>query len=309
MSLYFDATFIVKLSNMYSCSTPRFALGYDSKELLLMDYRESVILVTGASSGIGNACATFLAKKGMRVYGTCRSPSSYARKADEFFEMLPLDLCDPASIAKAADRLLSEEGKIDALVCCAGSGFFGSVEELSLDEAQTVMETDFFGTLRTIKAFLPTMREAGKGRIIIAGAMEGIVASPYQSIFSAAEFALEGLAQALRMEISPLGVEVGILELASFRTAFGQRRKAAVSTDASPYKAGLEQALSVLERDESGGLDPLVAAREVHAMLAARRMPIRKAAGPLRRRLIALSRRWIGIRALDRNVRKYFRLD
>jgi short-subunit dehydrogenase len=274
-----------------------------------MDYRESVIFVTGASSGIGNACATFLAKKGMRVYGTCRSPSSYARKADEFFEMLPLDLCDSASIAKAADKLLSAEGKIDALVCCAGSGFFGSVEELSLDEAQALMDTDFFGTLRTIKAFLPAMREAGKGRIIIAGAMEGIVASPYQSMFSAAEFALEGLAQALRVEMAPLGVEVGILELASFRTAFGQRRKEAVSTDTSPYKAGLENALAVLERDEIGGFDPLVAARAVHAMLAARRMPIRKALGPVRRRMIALSKRWLGTRLLDLNVRRYFRLD
>ena len=273
-----------------------------------MDYRESVIFVTGASSGIGNACATFLAKKGMRVYGTCRSPSSYIRKADEYFEMLPMDLCDSASIAKAADKLLSAEGKIDALVCCAGSGFFGSVEELSLDEAQAVMDADFFGALRTIKAFLPTMREAGKGRIIIAGAMEGIVASPYQSIFSAAEFALEGLAQALRMEIAPFGVEVGILELASFRTAFGQRRKEAVSADTSPYKTGLEKALGVLERDEIEGLDPLVAARTIHAMLAARRMPIRKSVGPARRRLIALSRRWLGTQLLDRYARKYFRL-
>jgi NAD(P)-dependent dehydrogenase (short-subunit alcohol dehydrogenase family) len=274
-----------------------------------MDYRESVIFVTGASSGIGNACATFLAKKGMRVYGTCRSPSSYARNADEFFEMLPLDLSDSASIAKAADKLLSAEGRIDALVCCAGSGSVGAVEEVGMDEAEALMDADFFGTLRTIKAFLPTMREAGKGRIIIVGAMEGLVASPFQSIFSAAEFALEGLAQALRMEMASYGVEVGILELASFRTAFGQHRKVAAGTETSPYKLSIEKALGILEKDELDGFDPFIAAQAVHSMLTSRRMPLRKTMGPMHRRFIVLSTRWLGTRLVDRHVRKYFRLD
>jgi NAD(P)-dependent dehydrogenase (short-subunit alcohol dehydrogenase family) len=274
-----------------------------------MDYRESVIFVTGASSGIGNACATFLAKKGLRVYGTCRSPSAYVRKADEFFEMLPLDLRDPASISKAAEKLLALEGRIDGLVCCAGSGLVGPFEELGMEEAQEFMDADFFGTLRTIKAFLPAMREAGKGRIIMAGALEGLVASPFQSLFSAAEFALEGFAQALRMEMAQFGVEVGMLELASFRTAFGQRRKLAAAAEASPYGKGLERALGVLERDEVGGIEPLVAARAVHDMLAARHMPSRKSMGPLRRRLIAHSRLWLGTRLVDRLARKYFQLD
>jgi short-subunit dehydrogenase len=274
-----------------------------------MNNRESVIFVTGASSGIGNACATFLAKKGMRVYGTCRSPSTYVRKADEFFEILQLELCDPASIAKAADKLLSKEGRIDALVCCAGSGLVGAVEEVGLDEAQALMDVNFFGTLRTIKAFLPSMREAGLGRIVVVGALEGLVASPYQGMFSATEFALEGLAQALRIEVAPFGVEVGILEVASFSTSFGQRRRMiTASAETSPYRNELKAALGVLGKDEAEGFDPLVAARAVHTMLSSRRMPPRMILGPQRRRIIVFLRKCLGIRAVERRVRRYFRL-
>jgi NAD(P)-dependent dehydrogenase (short-subunit alcohol dehydrogenase family) len=275
-----------------------------------MENRESVIFVTGASSGIGNACATFLAKKGTSVYGTCRNPAGYARKADEFFDMLQMDLTDPSSISKAADKVFAKEGRVDALVCCAGAGLAGSAEDVSLDEAMALMDLNYFGTLRTIKSFLPRMREAGKGRIIIVGAIEGLVASPFQSAFSAANFALEGLAQSLRMEVARFGIEVGVIDLASFRTAFGQKRRiAAAASETSPYRTGLENALGVLERDEVGGFDPLIAARAIHDMLVARRMPARKTAGRMSRRILAHSRRWLGIRAVERWIRGYYKLD
>jgi NAD(P)-dependent dehydrogenase (short-subunit alcohol dehydrogenase family) len=275
-----------------------------------MENRESVIFVTGASSGIGNACATFLAKKGTSVYGTCRVPSAYARKADEFFEMLPMDLLDAASIAKAAEKVFAKEGRVDALVCCAGAGLAGSVEDTGLDEARELMDLNYFGTLRTIKSFLPRMREAGKGRIIIVGAMEGLIASPFQSAFSAANFALEGLAQSLRMEVARFGIEVGVIDLASFRTAFGQRRRiAGAASETSPYRIGLENALGALERDEAAGFDPLVAARAIHDMLVARRMPARKTAGRLSRRFLAQSRRWLGTRAVEHRIKGYYKLD
>jgi NAD(P)-dependent dehydrogenase (short-subunit alcohol dehydrogenase family) len=274
-----------------------------------MDNRESVIFVTGASSGIGNACATYLAKKGMRVYGTCRNPSSYNKNADEFFEMLALELTDESSVAKAAGAILSKEGRIDAIVCCAGSGLLGSVEEVGVDEARELMDIDYFGTLRTIKAFLPAMREAGRGRIVIAGAMEGLLASPFQSSFSAAEFALEGLAQALRMEVSRFGVEVGVLEVAAFRSDFGQRRRTLIGEEASPYKEGVDGALAVLARDDAEGYDPLAAAKAVHSMLRARRMPPRKILGPWRRRRFVLWRGLVGLNAVERRVRRYFSPD
>jgi short-subunit dehydrogenase len=275
-----------------------------------MENRESVILVTGASSGIGNACATFYAKKGGKVYGFCRSPSSYARKADEFFELLPMDQSDQASVAKAAEKLLTKEGRVDVLIACAGSGLAGSLEEVGMDEAMALMEADFFGTLRVIKAFLPKMRESGSGKIVIVGALEALAAAPFQGIYSAAQAALDALAQGLRLELAGFGVEVGILELGSFRSAFGQRRivSPASSSVSSPYKKDFENALGVVERDEAVGLEPLVAVKAIQAMLAARRLPARRTAGRPGRRLLALSRCLPFAAALERRVRLYYRL-
>jgi len=274
-----------------------------------MEKRESVVVVTGASSGIGNACATFLAKKGFKVYGSCRNPASYSRKADEFFELLAMDLTDVSSIAKAAEKIFAAESHVDALVCCAGSGFVGSVEDSSLEEAQAIMNINYFGTLRTIKTFLPRMREAGRGRILIVGALEGVAASPFQGLFSASAFALEGLAEALRMELNGFGVELGLIEIGSFRTAFGQRRQlAAGSTEASPYKKGLGTALGVLARDEASGSEPLEAAKALYAALTARRIPHRRTLGSSLRRTVAFSRRWLPARIFEFLMRRYYRL-
>jgi short-subunit dehydrogenase len=276
-----------------------------------MENRESVFVVTGASSGIGNACATFLAKKGSKVYGFCRSPSSYARKADEFFELMPMDQTDQASVTKAAEKLLATTGRVDVLIACAGAGLAGAVEEVDMNEARALVDADFFGTLRVIKAFLPRMRETESGKIIIIGALEGLVPIPFQGIYSAVQSALESLALSLRLELSPFGIEVGILELGSFRTEFGQRRAvaAASSSVSSPYKKGFENALGVVERDEADGIEPLVAVREIQAMLASRHLPARRMAGRLSRRLLAFSRRWRSAVALERRLRMYYRLS
>ncbi len=275
-----------------------------------MENRASVVVVTGASSGIGNACATFLAKKGYKVYGTCRDPAAYARKADEFFELLPMELRDNASVSRVAEKIFSAEGRVDGLICCAGSGLLGSIEESSIDEAQSVMDINYFGTLRTIKAFLPKMREAGKGRILIIGGLEGIVATPYQGCYSASEFALAGLAQALRVELSGFGIGVGFIALGSFRTAFGPNRKlAAGHSETSPYKTMLESVSGVLSRDEAGGAEPLVAARAVYASLTSRRLASRKTVGTIERRIFAIFRKLLPIGIFEHGLRKYYRLD
>jgi short-subunit dehydrogenase len=275
-----------------------------------MEKRESVVVVTGASSGIGNACATFLAKKGNRVYGTCRNPSSYSRKADEFFELLPMNLTDAASILKVADKVYADAGRVDSLICCAGSGLVGSVEDTSMEEAEAIMNIDYFGTLRTIKAFLPRLREAGGGRILIVAALEGIMASPYQAAFSASASAVMGLAEALRIEVSGFGVELGLIEIGSFRSSFGQRRLlASGATSASPYRLGLETALGVLSRDEASGSEPLAAARAIYAALSARRLPLRRTAASPVRRCLAFLRRLLPARLFERCLRRYYRLS
>jgi short-subunit dehydrogenase len=222
-----------------------------------------------------------------------------------------MDQTDQASVTKAAEKLLATTGRVDVLIACAGAGLAGAVEEVDMNEARALVDADFFGTLRVIKAFLPRMRETESGKIIIIGALEGLVPIPFQGIYSAAQSALESLALSLRLELSPFGIEVGILELGSFRTEFGQRRAvaAASSSVSSPYKKGFENALGVVERDEADGIEPLVAVREIQAMLASRHLPARRMAGRLSRRLLAFSRRWRSAVALERRLRMYYRLS
>jgi short-subunit dehydrogenase len=222
-----------------------------------------------------------------------------------------MDQTDQTSVTKAAEKLLATAGRVDVLIACAGSGLAGAVEEVDMNEARALIDADFFGTLRVIKAFLPKMRETESGKIIIVGALDGLVPAPFQGIYSAAQSALESLTLSLRMELSPFGIEVGILELGSFRTEFGQRRAvaAAASSVSSPYKRGFENALGVVERDEADGLEPLIAVREIQAMLASRHLPARRSAGRLSRRFLALSRRWRSAVALERRLRMYYRLS
>jgi len=274
-----------------------------------MDLREKVVLVTGASSGIGNACATFFAKKGCRVYGTCRSPSTYSRKADEFFEMLQMDIEDDSSVRKAAAQLLEKEDIVDAIVCCAGSAQAGSVEDASVDDARKMLEINFLGALRVIKAFLPRMREVAAGRIVLAGALEGLMGAPYQAYYSASKFALEGLAESLRLEARDFGVEVCVLTPIGFRTAFGQRRSVISGSDSGPYRRRLDAALGAMSRDEAEGSSPLLAAKAVYKALGSRRMPRRIWAGGGSQAVLAALKPVLPARLYDRLRRGHFRLE
>ncbi len=274
-----------------------------------MDLREKVVLVTGASSGIGNACATFLAKKGCKVYGTCRSPSSYSRKADEFFEMLQMDVEDDDSVDKAAARLFAKEDIVDALVCCAGSAAAGSVEDGPVELARKMLESNYLGVLRVVKAVLPRMREVAAGRIVVASALEGLMGAPYQAYYSASKFALEGLAESLRLEARDFGVEVCVLTPISFRTALGQRRSAASGSEAGPYRRRLEAALGAMSRDEADGSSPLLAAKAVYKALGSRRMPARIKAGGGSQAALAALKPFLPARLFDRLRRGHFRLE
>lgn len=273
-----------------------------------MEHREEIVLVTGAASGIGNACATYLAKKGYRTYGTCREPSKYEKKADEYFDLLQMDIVDDTSVAKAGESLLAKEGRIDHLVCCAGMGLVGSIEECSLAEARLQFETDYFGTLRTIKTFLPSMREAGSGRIIVATSLAALIGLPFIAHYSAAKRGLEALVESLRYEASPFGIQVCALELGPFKTAFSESLVIAGShEEEKPYHKAKESLLRTHEREKAEGNAPLAAAKAVYALLEGRhRMPAHRRVGPFSLRLSVLGRRLLATSVSESFIRKLF---
>lgn len=273
-----------------------------------MDHRTPVVIVTGASSGIGNACATHLAKRGFKVYGTSRNPAAYTKKADEFFELIQLEVTDSASVEKAVAEILAKEGRIDALVCNAGMGIAGSVEDSSLEEIRLQLETNFLGALRCVKAVLPGMREAKAGRIILLSSIAGTMGMPFQAFYSASKFALEGMLESLRYEIRPFKVQACLIEPGDFRTGFTAARREVAAAAASPYKKYYDAAMGVQVRDENAGHDPLEVAKLVARLLDKRGLKIRYTVGPGFERFAVILKRIIPGRAFEFVYRKYYKL-
>src|SRR5258708_5663628 len=191
-----------------------------------MNEADSVVLVTGASSGIGAIAAAFLAERGYRVYAGARSAVTAAG-----VEPIALDVSDDASVTRAIEAILAKEGRLDILVNNAGFGIAGAIEDTSIDEARAQFDVNFFGVLRMCRAVLPAMRPRKAGYIVNIGSIGGLIAIPFQGFYSASKFALEGFSEALRLEVRPFGIHVVLIEPGDHRTSFTPNRR---STPHSP---------------------------------------------------------------------------
>ncbi|MBN2655032.1 MAG: SDR family NAD(P)-dependent oxidoreductase [Nitrospirae bacterium] len=176
---------------------------------------KKVVLITGASSGLGRAAADLLASSGYVVYGTSRNPAS---SASDNFNMLRLDVRDDDSVRACISEVLNKEGHIDVLLCNAGYALSGAVEEVSVSEAKSLMETNFFGVVRMVCFCLPHMRQQGSGRIIITSSVAGMIGLPYHAYYSASKYALEGYAEALSREVHDKGICVSLVQPGFFRS-------------------------------------------------------------------------------------------
>jgi len=233
------------------------------------------VLLTGASSGIGAATAAHLASHGFRVFGTSRRPPADAAP----FTWLEMDVRDESSVAAAVARVLEAAGRLDALVCNAGMGIFGSVEEVSPSRAREQFETNVFGTLHPVRAVLPAMRARGAGRIVLVGSLAARAPIPFQGHYSASKAAVAALAWALRVETEPYGVWVSLVEPGDIRTGFND------ATDwggAAPsvYGERPQRCEEVIRQSLLDAPGPELVARAVHRALTARRPRLRYAVGP-----------------------------
>lgn len=171
-------------------------------------------LITGCSTGIGRATAVELTKRGFEVVATARRPETIEDL--DVAKTLALDADDPASVAAA----LSSAGTIDVVVNNAGFAVDGPVETTPLDEVQGMFDTNFFGAVRMIQAFLPGMRERGTGAIVNVTSVAGVVGGSLSGFYSASKFALEGLSEALHLEVGHFGVRVVVVEPGYIETNF-----------------------------------------------------------------------------------------
>ncbi|MGW0176295.1 oxidoreductase [Rhodococcus sp. NPDC003322] len=178
-------------------------------------------LVTGASSGIGEATARTLADLGYTVYGAARRTDRLQKLTDHGIRPLAMDVTDDPSATAGIDRIIAETGRIDVLVNNAGYGSYGAIEDVPLGEARHQFEVNVFGAARLTQLVLPHMRAQGSGTIVNITSMGGKIYTPLGGWYHGTKFALEGLSDCLRLEVRPFGVDVVVIEPGGIATEWG----------------------------------------------------------------------------------------
>lgn len=236
-----------------------------------MEKRNKVVLVTGGSSGIGAATVRRLSAAGMTVYAASRSGKMPEGVSGAVIPLV-LDVNDSEALAAAVRRIVSEQGRLDALVSNAGNGLAGSVEDMSGEEIRAQYETTFFGSVKAVKACLPVFRKQGAGRIVTVGSIASVVPLPFQGFYSCAKSSVLMLTRALALETRPFGIQCACILPGDVRTGFTKARRYAAATEGSVYEARARKSLAKMERDERTGMPPEKIARAVFRQLTCRRM-------------------------------------
>ncbi len=270
-----------------------------------MKNQKLVALVTGASSGIGEATALRLLAAGYRVYGTSRQGRQAAERP---YPMLALDVTDDHSVISAVDELLRLEGQIDLLVNNAGFGVApAAAEESSITQAQQIFDTNFHGIVRMTRAVVPAMRRQGSGRIINIGSILGSIAMPYVALYSASKHAVGGYSEALDHELRTRGIRVSVVEPAFTKTKF-EANNLQPDAQLDEYAKIRAKLLQVVGRAMEGGDHPDVVADVVLHAAQARQPKLRYTAGKTAKQLQFL-RRFTPAAFLDKGIRKSLQLD
>jgi short-subunit dehydrogenase len=213
---------------------------------------KQIVVITGLAQGIGREVAKLLAKSGDSVAGFdvdaegIKTLDAELRQAgcDPLLETI--DITDRPGILKFRDAVLEKYGGADVVLSNVGIGFFGPFEEANLDSALKCMDINVIGTAALFQAFLPSMRERGSGKLLAVSSLVGQVPFPFESIYSASKFAVEGLVQSMKYEVEPFGIKVALIQPAQVSTSFAAKIHK-LPPEGSPYR---ERARRFIEKDE-----------------------------------------------------------
>ena len=214
-----------------------------------------VVIITGGTSGIGEATVRLLREQGCAVY-------EFSRRASDDPNHFAVDVTDDAAVRAAAAAVIQKEGRVDILINNAGFGISGAMEFTDPADAHRLMEVNLFGMDNAIRAVLPHMREAGSGRIVNVSSVAGVFAIPFQAWYSISKAAVRSLTMALYNEVAPFGIEVTSVMPGDIHTGFtAARKKSSAGDDA--YGGRISASVAKMEKDEQNGMRPEDAAKTV----------------------------------------------
>jgi NAD(P)-dependent dehydrogenase (short-subunit alcohol dehydrogenase family) len=221
--------------------------------------------------------------------------------------MLTADVADDGSVERAVAAVLEREGRLDIVVNNAGICIAGPVENTPIEEAKRQLEVNFFGAFRVCRAVLPAMRSQRGGYIVNISSIAGFAAIPYEAVYSASKFALEGLSESLRMEVRPFGVKVVMIEPGDHKTAVTENRTKMVGGTGA-YSESFRAALARMEHDEQSGPGPEQIARLLHRIVNIRNPRLRYTIGPVHQRATVWLKRLLPNSVTEYSMRTYFGL-
>ena len=235
------------------------------------------VLVTGGSSGIGEAAALALADKGFRVYAAARQGDklrALAEKRPGRIAPLTMDVTDEGSVEAALDDIAAKGDVVYGLVNNAGVSVIGPIERVSANEWRRVYETNVFGLVNVTRALLPQMRAAGAGRIVNIGSIAGRIVAPFFGVYGSSKHAVEGVSDALRRELAPHGIRVSLVRPGFINTPFGDQEQASIASymeEGDPYHEQLRVFKAWHAKGHPNARPPSVVAEKIlHALTAER---------------------------------------
>lgn len=264
-----------------------------------------IILITGASSGIGKAMGEYLFHKGFVVYGTSRNPS---RINQSVFPLLTLDVCDENSIRHCVDEVIRISGRIDVLINNAGVGITGPLEEIPSAEIRKNFETNLFGPIDMMKAVLPHMRKQRSGLIINVTSIAGYMGLPYRSVYSASKGALELITEALRMEVKPFNVNITNVAPGDFATNIAAGRYHAPLRPASDYADTYKMILAEMDAHVDGGSHPVQMGEAVFDIITTYHPKIHYKVGAFMQKFSIVLKRILPDKMYEKMLMKHYKL-
>ncbi len=261
-----------------------------------------VVLITGATSGIGKITAEYLAGKGFKVYGTSRNPKENKLP----FNLIALDLNRSETIYNAVLTIVKNEGKIDVLINNAGIGITGAVEETPTDEIRRAFETNFFGAIEVMKAVLPQMRKQKSGLIINVTSIAGYMGLPFRGIYSATKGALEIITETIRMEVKEFGVKVVNIAPGDFATNIVAGRYHTPVFKDSVYKENYQKNLELMDEHVNFGSDPKEMAEQIYRIIKNPNPKIHYKVGDLMQKFSIVLKRILPDKIYERLIMKYY---
>lgn len=262
---------------------------------------KKVVLITGASAGMGKETAKLLAQQGYTVYGAARRLDKMKELQQQGIHILPMDVTDDPSMISGIDTIIAAEGRLDVLINNAGFGSFGAVEDVALRDAKYQLDVNLFGAARLAQLVIPQMRRQQSGKIINISSIGGKFATPLGGWYHASKFALEALSDSLRNEVRDFGIDVVVIEPGGVKTEWDgimldNLRKASAHTQ---YRQMANKMADVGKKTGPRGAEPIVIARLIKKAIEARRPKTRYWGGFLAGPLLFL-RKILSDRMMDR---------